>query len=170
LHSAIVADNPHLPSPIINIRLTGNDGIAIVTQMHFVWFIASLLVYTLLFFGISKLSRNGTGFTDLLAIVLFVPLYSIGVAALTSRYALSVSYSWVYFLIGAVLCFNVNGVTVLFRDEAIRPRGHLVITFSSVLSYIIAALFMYKSGGTITVNLIILVIVLIFGFIAKLSR
>jgi hypothetical protein len=138
--------------------------------MHFVWFIASLLVYTLLFFAISKLSRNGTWFTDFLAMVLFVPLYSAGVAALTSRYAFNASHSWIYFLIGAILCFSVNGITILFKSRTIKRPARFIIIYSSVLSYIIAALLMYKSGGTITVNLIVLVIVLIFGFITKLSR
>jgi hypothetical protein len=138
--------------------------------MHFVWFIVSLFVYTLLFFAISKLSRNGTWFTDLLAMVLFVPLYSVGVAALTSRYALNVSHSWIYFLIGAILCFNVNGITILFKSRTIKKPARFIIIYSSVLSYIIAVLLMYRSGGTITVNLIILVIVLILGFITKLSR
>ena len=138
--------------------------------MHFVWFIVSLLVYTLLFFVISELSRNGTWFTDFLAMVLFVPLYSAGVAALTSRYAFNVSHSWIYFLIGTILCLNVNGITILFRSRKIKSSARFIIIYSSVLSYIIASLLMYKSGVTIAVNLGILVIILIFGFITKLSR
>ena len=138
--------------------------------MHSVLFIASLLVYTLLFFGISELSKNGTWFTDFLAMVLFVPLYSAGVAALTSRYAFNVSHSWIYFLTGAILCLNVNGTTTLFRSRTTKSPARFIIVFSSVLSYIIAALLVYKNGGTIAVNLSVLVIVLIFGFITKLSR
>jgi len=138
--------------------------------MHFVWFVASLLVYTVLFFALSKLSKNGTWFTDLLAMVLFVPLYSAGVAALTSRYAFNVSHSWIYFLTGAILCLNVNGTTILFRRITIKSPARFFIIFSSVLSYFIAALLMYKSGGTIAVNLGVLVVALIFGFITKLSR
>jgi|GEM_PF-3677877 len=102
--------------------------------------------------------------------VLFVPSYSAGVAALTSRYAFNARHSWIYFLIGAILCFSVNGITILFKSRTIKRPARFIIIYSSVLSYIIAALLMYKSGGTITVNLIILVIVLIFGFITKLSR
>ena len=138
--------------------------------MHFVWFIVSLLVYTILFFVISDLSRNGTWFTDLLAMILFVPLYSVGVAALTSRHAFHASHSWIYFLIGAILCFSVNGTTMLFRRRTIKPPARFITIYPSVLSYIIAVLLMYRSGGAITVNLIILVIVLIFGFITNLAR
>jgi len=140
--------------------------------MNFIWYIVSLLIFTFIFWAISELFKKGVWFLEPLAIILYVLLYSISIAAITAHFVLKAGYIWIYFLFSAFLCFNVNGRTILFRDEELRLPARLIIDSSSVLFYIITVFLLYKSKITDYFVFVVgvLIIALIFGLISKVFR
>jgi len=138
--------------------------------MNFIWYIVSLLIFTFIFWAISELFKKRIWFLELLAIILYVLLCSIGIAAITAHFVLKASHIWIYFLFSAFLCFNVNGRTILFRDEEFRLPARLIIDSLSVLFYVITVFLLYKSNLTDYFVVDVLIIALIFGLISKVFR
>ena len=138
--------------------------------MNFIWYIVSLLIFTFIFWAISELFKKRIWFLELLAIILYVLLCSIGIAAITAHFVLKASHIWIYFLFSAFLCFNVNGRTILFRDEEFRLPARLIIDSLSVLFYVITVFLLYKSNLTDYFVVGVLIIALIFGLISKVFR